>query len=197
MVSLLLSLLLGLPFAQEANFDLRARDNLVLGKGAQSGATYYDVVITRQPAQGVLLKLPYTRKGGKFSFDLHHRVAMTPDFTAAEVTTIIEILTGGTTSLGTYTISDKINPGDKSIEPIIKTGAAELDKAVTALGKKTIELVVRPGPQSISIVGQTQVITRGTNTTRIDTPNARIATVSNLKFEETSGKSPLKKTPQD
>src|ERR1051326_602740 len=131
MISLLLSLLLGFTsMGQETAFDIRARDILILGKGAQSGTTYYDVVITRQPAQGVLIKLPYTRKGGKFSFDLHHRLAITPDFTTADVTTIVEVITGGSTSIGTFTLSDKINPGDKSAEPIIKTRAAELDKDV-------------------------------------------------------------------
>src|SRR5579884_790982 len=134
MVSFLLSLLLAFaPFVQTttdyqpARFDIRARDNLILGKGAASGSTYYDVVITRQPSQGILLKLPYTRKGGRFSFDLHHRIAMTSDFAAAEVTTIVEVITGGTTSIGTFTISDKITPGEKFTENIVKTRAAELD----------------------------------------------------------------------
>ena len=198
MISLLFSLLLAVaPLGQETNFDIRAKNNHVLGKGAQSGTTYYDVVITRQPAQGVLIKLPYTRKGGKFTFDLHHRLAMTKDFTTAEITTIVEILTGGTTSIGTFTLSDKIGPGEKFSETIHKTRAAELDKDVTPIGTKTVTLDIRPGPQSISIVGQTQIITRGTSTTRIDTPNARIATISNLKFEEVSGNNPLKKAPPD
>src|ERR1043165_7078823 len=117
MVLLLLSMLLAwTPFAQEAKdlpFDIRAKDNLLMGKGASSGRNYYDVVITDQPTGGVLIKLPYTRKGAKFSFDLHHRIAMTSDFgDPAEVTTIVEILSGGTTSIGRFTIADTIKPGD-------------------------------------------------------------------------------------
>jgi hypothetical protein len=201
MIALLLSLLMGVvPFTQEADyqsapFDIRSRDTLILGKGAQSGATYYDVVITRQPTLGVLIKLPYTKKGGRFTFDLHHRMAMTPDFAAADVTTIVEVITGGTTSIGTFTISDKISPGETFTEALTKTGAAALDKDVTPIGTKSVSLDIKPGPQSISIVGQTKILTRGTATTRIDTPNARIATVSNLKFEEVTGSNPLKKTP--
>jgi hypothetical protein len=201
MIALLLSLLMAaVPFTQEAEyqsapFDIRARDTLILGKGAQSGTTYYDVIITRTPSLGVLIKLPYTKKGGRFTFDLHHRMALTPDFVAADVTTIVEVITGGTTSIGTFTISDRINPGDKFTEPITKTGAAALDTNVTPIGTKTVSLDIKPGPQSISIVGQTKIITRGTATDRIDTPNARIATVSNLKFEEVTGSNPLKKTP--
>jgi hypothetical protein len=197
MVSVLLSFLLSMtsftsfapPMVQEAKdatFDVRARDVLVLGRGATSGSTYYDVVITQQASSGVLIRLPYTRKGAKFSFDLHQR---------AEVTTIIEVVTGGTTSIGNYTISSKINPGDKFDEPIVKTAAAQIDQYVTPLGRKTITLDIRPGPQSISIIGQTQATTRGTMTTRIDTPGARIATVSNFKFEPVTEINPLKKTP--
>ena len=49
-----------------------------------------------------------------------------------------------------------------------------------------------PGPQSISIVGQMLVISRGTTTTRIDTPGTRIAVVSNFKFQETPAGTVLK-----
>lgn len=192
MVSVFLALLLAL---QITPFDVRAKENLVFGKGEKTGTTYYDVVITQQPAAGVLIRLPYTRKGGKFTFDLHHRIPMTSDFAAAEVTTVIQVLTGAQTSIGTYTISDKINPGDKSAENVLKTSSAPIDQAVAPISTKTIVLDIRPGPQSISIVGQTQIITRGSNTSRIDTPGARIATVSNLKFEEVTEINPLKKTP--
>src|SRR5215510_12259838 len=189
MIALLLSLILPwTPFAQSAQsipFDIRARQNLLMGKGTSSGSPYYDVVITRQPTQGILIKLPYTKKGGKFSFDLHHRIAMTEDFgLPAEVTTVIEVLSGGTTSLGVYTIADRINAEDKFDETIIKASSAEIDRFITPMFRKTITMDIRPGPQSISIVGQMLIITRGTTTTRIDTPGTRIATVSNFKFQE-------------
>jgi hypothetical protein len=174
-------------------FDVRARQNLLLGKGEQSGREYYDVVITKQPNNGVLIKLPYTLKGGKFSFDLHHRIPMTSDFgLPAEVTTIVEVLTGGTTSLGTFTISDMIKDGDKFEEQILKTSTAEIDKYVTPLFRKTVVLNTRPGPQSVSIVGQTLVITRAATTTRVDTQGTRVASVSNLKVEDASAVNPLK-----
>ena len=183
------------PFAQELKelqFDIRARENLLMGKGATSKADYYDVVITRQPNAGVLIKLPYTRKGGKFTFDLHHRIAITDDFgLPAEVTTVVEVLTGGTTSIGVYTIADTINAGDKFQEEIIKASDAEIDRFVTPMSKKTVTLDIRPGPQSISVVGQMLIITRGKTTTRIDTPGTRIAAVSNFKFQETPQGTPL------
>jgi hypothetical protein len=189
MILALISMLLAwTPFAQELkdiDFEVRAKQSLLMGKGATSGRAYYDVVITREPTAGVLIKLPYTRKGGKFSFDLHHRIAMTEDFgLPAEVTTVVEILSGGTTRIGVYTIADKINAGDKFEEPIDKASSAEIDRYVIPLSKKTVTLDIRPGPQSISIVGQMLIISRGTTTTRIDTPGTRIAAVSNFKYQE-------------
>ena len=197
MVLLLISMLLPwLPFVQEGkdiDFEIRARQNLLMGKGEASGKPYYDVVITRDPGSGVLIKLPYTRKGGKFTFDLHHRLAMTEDFgVPADVTTVVEVLSGGTTSVGVFTIADKINLGDKFEEPISKASSSEIDKYVTPLSKKTVTLNIRPGPQSISIVGQMLVISRGATTTRIDTPGTRIATVSNFRFQETPQGTQLK-----
>jgi hypothetical protein len=189
MILTLISMLLAwTPLVQELKdieFDIRAKQSLLMGKGATSGRAYYDVVVTRDPTAGVLIKLPYTKKGGKFSFDLHHRIAMTQDFgLPAEVTTVVEILSGGTTSTGVYTIVDKINAGDKFEEIINKASTAEIDRYVTPLSKKTVTLDIRPGPQSISIVGQMLIISRGTATTRVDTPGTRIATVSNFKFQE-------------
>src|ERR1700757_221608 len=189
MIALFLSLILSwAPFAQQSQampFDIRARQTLLMGKGATSGTPYYDVVITRQPTQGILIKLPYTKKGGKFPFDLHHRIAMTEDFgLPAEVTTVVEVLTGGTTSIGVYTISDTINQGDKFQETIVKASRAEIDKFVTPMSSKSFNIDIRPGPQSISIVGQELIITRAKTTRRIDTPGTRIAAVSNFKFQE-------------
>ena len=190
MILMLISMLVAwTAFAQELKdigFYVRAKQNLLMGKGATTNRSYYDVVITKDPVSGVLIKLPYTKKGGKFTFDLHHRIAMTEDFgLPAEVTTVVEILSGGTTSVGAYTIADQVNPGDKFDESINKTSSAEIDRYVTPLSRKTITLDIRPGPQSISIVGQMLIISRGTTTTRVDTPGTRIATVSNFKFQET------------
>src|SRR5438093_13111387 len=159
MISLLISVLLAwMPFAQEGEdipFDMRARQHLLMGKGGTSGSLYYDVVITRQPTQGILIKLPYTKKGGKFSFDLHHRIAMTEDFgLPAELTTVIEVLSGGTTSPGAYTIADTIHAADKFDETIIKASSAELDKFITPMFRKPSTKDNRPGPQPISLVGQ-------------------------------------------
>src|SRR5438093_3645263 len=179
MILLLISMLLAwTPFAQETksiDFDIRAKQNLLMGKGATTGRDYYDVVITRQPTSGVLIKLPYTKKGGKFSFDLHHRIAMTDDFgLPADVTTVVEVLSGGTTSIGVYTIADTINEGDKFRESIIKASQAEIDKFVTPMSAKSFTIDIRPGPQSISIVGQELIISRCKTTTRIDTPGTAI-----------------------
>src|SRR5437016_13050212 len=104
---------------------------------------------------------------------------MTADFgLPAEVTTVVEVLSGGTTSLGVFTIADNINAGDKFDEPIIKASSAEIDKFVTPMFRKTFTMDIRPGPQSISVVGQMLIITRDKTTTRIDTPVTRIADVS-------------------
>src|ERR1700704_3996441 len=150
MMLLLISMLLArTPFAQEnksIDFEVRARQNLLMGKGETTGRDYYDVIITRTPTSGVLIKLPYTKKGGKFSFDLHHRIAMTDNFgLPAEVTTVVEVLSGGTTTLGVYTMADQINSGDRFDEAITKASDSEIDRYVTPLSRKTIIMDIRPG----------------------------------------------------
>ncbi len=196
MLVMVLFVLMGLTPLGQLNstlkWDNRAAEKLLMGKGQTSGADYYDVVITRQPTQGILIKLDYTRSPTKFSFDLHHRVSLDPAFVyPAEIITNIEVLSGGTTSIGTYTISSTIHSGDSFDEKIDKVSKADVDRYVTPFGTRRISLNLIPGSQSISIVGQSVIVTRGTKTTRIETPGQRIAVVSNFTYEENRPGTPL------
>jgi hypothetical protein len=177
---------------EEQAFEVRARPNLFFGTGVSSNERYYDVPITDQPSEGVLIKLPYTQKGGKLTFDVHHRVAMSEDFgLPAEIMTVIEVLTGGTNHLGTYTLLDDVGPDARPAEEINRASDAEIDRLVTPLVTKTIEINTDPGPQSISIVGRDLNISRSGRTTLIDTPGTRIAMVSNITFETIREGTPL------
>src|SRR5678815_879149 len=137
MLATVLSILMFLsPVARQQNsqllYDVRASDTLLMGKGKTSNLAYYDVVITRQPNSGVLIKLDYTRKNTAFSFDLHHRLSLDPNFTyPAEIITNVEVLSGGTTSIGTFTIVSTINSGDVFEEAVDKVSKADIDRYVT------------------------------------------------------------------
>ena len=189
MIAMLLSFVMAMaPFAQTPGnvlpFEIRADKNLILGKGEKSSETYYDAVITKEASKGILVKLPYTQKGGRFSFDLHHRISLTPNYGDAEVTTIIEVITGSGTSLGVYNLIDKITPASQFDEAIAKVSTAEVDRYITPLSRKTITIETMAGPQTLSIVGKTSIVNRGSTSTRVDTPGIRIASISKLKFAE-------------
>ncbi len=176
----------------ELQFEVRAPRNLFFGTGVSTDRSYFDVPITVLPAQGVLIKLPYTQRGGLLSFDVHHRVGLSDDFgLPAEIMTVIEIMTGGTNQLGVYTLLDDIGPDAQAIEEIARASTAEIDRYVSPLAVKTIEINTQPGPQSISIVGRNLNITRLGRTTLIDTPGTRIAMVSNIRFREIRAGTPL------
>ena len=180
-------LMLFTPLAQQAQlrYEIRAAESRMLGKGQTSGRPYYDLVVTRQPNSGILIKLDYTRSNTTFSFDVHHRLSLGPDFAyPAEIITTVEVLSGGTTSIGTYTIIDTIKAGDVFEEAIDKVSKAEVDRYITPFGRKTITMKLGSGSQSISIVGQSVTVTRGTRTTTINTPGQRVAVVSNFKYLE-------------
>ena len=189
MLSALLSLLmLFTPLARQEvvlKYETRAQESLKFGKGQTSGLQYYDVVVTRQPNSGVLIKLDYSRRNTTFSFDLHHRLSLDPDFVyPADITTNIDVMSGGTITIGSFTVVDTINSGYRFTEPIDKVSKSDVDRYITPFGKKTITLKLGPGNQSISIVGQSVVVTRGAKNVRNDTPGQRIAIVSNFKYQE-------------
>ena len=191
MIAMLLSFVMAMAPVAGAQgpalpFEIRADKNLVMGKGEQSGETYYDAVISKDAAKGILVKLPYTQKGGRFTFDLHHRISLTPNYADAEVTTIIEVINGAGTSVGVYTLIDKVSSSSMFDEPIAKVSTAEVDRYITPISRKTITIETKPGPQTLSIVGKTSIVSRGPANNRIDTPGVRIATVSRLKFAEST-----------
>ena len=141
------------PVAQQPNaellYEVRVADTRLLGKGKTSGLPYYDVVVTRQPNSGILIKLDYTRRNTTFSFDLHHRLSLDPAFAyPADIITTVEVLSGGTTSIGTFTIIDTIKSGDVFEEAIDKVSKADVDRYVTPFGKKTITMKLGSGSQS-------------------------------------------------
>src|SRR5215207_7893247 len=45
----------------------------VLGQGVQSGRTFCDVVITRNPAEGIIVPVPAHTGAVTLTFDLHNR----------------------------------------------------------------------------------------------------------------------------
>lgn len=169
-----------------ALMDIRASDSLMFGVGEESGSQYFDVPITRLAGDGVLIKLGYTQRGGELTFDLHHRAGLSPDFgLPAEIMTVVDVITGSSGRIGTFTLLSTVSEDERSDESLIRVSDAEVDRYVTPLGRRTITLKTEPGPQSISIVGRELTITRDGFVTRVDTPGTRIAMVSNIRFKET------------
>ncbi len=200
LVTLWIGVMLAVPagLAQEQSvgsvldYEVRAPQNLFFGTGVSSGGPYYDVPITELPTEGVLIKLPYTQKGGRLTFDVHHRIGLSDDFgLPAEIMTVVEVMTGGTNRLGIYTLLDQIGPDAASVEPIERATDVEIDRYVSPLSVKTISINTEPGPQSISVVGRDLNVTRSGRTTRVDTPGTRIAMISNIRFEEIREGTPL------
>lgn len=175
------------PQAGEAPLlEVRAREALRFGAGISSGSDYFDVPIVGQADQGVLIKLGYTQRGGELSFDLHHRAALSGDFgLPAELMTVVDVLSGSSTPLGTFTLLSNVTQNAAPDEEIERASDAEVDRYVSPLGRRTIRIQTEPGPQSVAIVGRELTITREGFITHIDTPGTRIAMVSNIRFVET------------
>ncbi len=171
---------------ESLEFDIRARENLFFGTGAESGSDYYDIPITEHPNEGVLIKLPYTQKGGELTFDVHHRVGQSQDYgLPAELMMVFEVVTGGANILGRFTLLHDISADTTAVEPIDRASDAEVDRYVSPVMVRTVAIKTDPGPQSVSLVGRNLNITREGRTVLVDTPGTRIAMVSNIRFEET------------
>jgi hypothetical protein len=174
--------------AEEASplLEVRARESLRFGRGESSGGAYFDVPIVGQADQGVLIKLGYTQRGGELSFDLHHRAALSQEFSLpAELMTVVDVISGSSAPMGTFTLLSTLGNDAAADEEIDRASDAEVDRYVSPLGRRRITIRTDPGPQSLSIVGRELTISREGFVTHIDTPGTRIAMVSNIRFVET------------
>ena len=177
MLSMMLSLLMFLiPVAQQPNaellYEVRVPDTLTAGKRQNfrpcvlrrphhpsAELRRSDQARLQSKEYNVLLRSPSSRCRSI----RHLRILRTSLRT-------VEVLSGGTTSIGTFTIVDTIKSGDVFEEVIDKVSNADVDRYVTPFGKKTITMKLGASSQSLSIVGQSVIMTRGAKTTRIDTP---------------------------
>jgi hypothetical protein len=169
----------------------------VLGQGVQTAQTFCDVVITRDPAAGVLIPLPPHTGAVTLTFDLHNRHTYSEEQAKTSrgyrrYTAMVGLLASDNTPLGRAVVHSEFrNVKDLFDRVSGGTGPGGV-KAVAPTGVESVTVVI-PADEptdTVSIVGLRLTEARIDDTDSFVASGRPIALVSNVMLQYRPGPPP-------
>src|SRR5688572_27501226 len=169
----------------------------MLGVGVQSGRSFCDVIITRDPAEGIIIPLPAHAGAMTLTFDLHNRHLYSEVLAKSgrgfrRYTALIGLLASDNTPLGRAVVHSEFRTAKDLFDRIGGgTGPAGV-KAVAPTGVESVTIVI-PADEptaSVSLVGLRLTETRVDGTDTFLTTLRPIAIISNVMLHYRPGPPP-------
>ena len=159
----------------------------VLGQGVQTARTFCDVVITRDPAEGVIIALPAHTGAVTLTFDLHNRHTYSEELAKTSrgyrrYTAMVGLLASDNTPLGRAAVQSEFRTVKDLFDRISGGTGPGGVKAVAPTGVEPVTIVIPADEptESISIVGLRLTEARIDGTDPFQTSGRPIAIVSNV-----------------
>lgn len=162
----------------------------VLGVGVESGRSFCDVIITRDPAEGIIVTLPAHTGALTLTFDLHNRHTYSEELLKSNrgfrrYTARIGLLASDNTPLGQAVVHSEFRNASDLFDRIGGgTGAAGV-KAVAPTGVESVTVII-PGDEpteSVSMVGLKLTETRIDGTDTFLASLRPVAMISNVMLQ--------------
>ncbi len=166
-----------------------------LGVGVASKVSFCEVTIGRDPAAGILVKIPPHRGNVTLTFDLHarHTYSEEESHAYARYTATVGVLTLDNTLIRRAVVMAEYR-GAKDLLDRIAGGAGPGGvKAVAPIGDENIAIAIPESEDQVSILGEKLTVERVDGTQTFQQPGRLIAAVSNVMIEYRPG--PVKKAP--
>src|SRR2546422_1980699 len=165
-----------------------------LGVGVKTKTAFCDVMTGRDPAGGVLIKLPPHRGPVTLTFDLHNRHMYSEEQVKsrrayARYTATIGVLTMDNTLISRAVVQNEFRTA-KDLVDRVGGGAGGGVKAVAPTGIESITLAIPEGEAQVSLLGEKLAVERIDGTATYSQPGRPIAVVSNVMLEYRPGPPP-------
>lgn len=162
----------------------------VLGVGVQTGRTFCDVIITRDPAEGIIIALPPHTGAVTLTFDLHNRQTFSEELAKTtrgfrRYTAMVGLLASDNTPLGRAVVHSEFRNVKDLFDRIGGgTGPAGI-KAVAPTGLESVTVVIPADEptESVSLVGLRLTETRIDGTDTFVPTGRPVAMVSNVMLQ--------------
>jgi hypothetical protein len=171
----------------------------VLGNGVKSKRAFCDVLIGRDPAEGILVTLPPHKGTAVLTFDLHNRHTYSEEQVRAkkayaEYTATIGVLTPTGELLSRGVVYSAFRTAADLVDRVDGGAGPGGVKAVAPTGTEPITVTVPAGVTQVSILGERLVVRGLEGEESFVSAGRPIAIVSNLTVEYTPAPAPRRTT---
>ena len=170
-----------------------------LGTGVTTGQTFCDVMTGRDPAAGILIKLPPHKGPVTLTFDLHNRHTYSEEqvrggraFT--RYTATIGVLTMDNTLISRAVVQNEFRSAADLVERVGGGAGPGGVKAVAPTGTESISIDIPDTEDEVSILGEKLMVERADGNATYTQAGRPIADISNVMIEYRPG--PAKPAPK-
>jgi hypothetical protein len=163
-----------------------------LGQGVNTAQSYCDVMAGRDPANGILIKLPPHRGPVTLTFDLHNRHTYSEEQVKAgraftRYTATIGVLTLDNTLITRAVVQNEFRVAADLVDRIGGGAGPGGVKAVAPTGLEAISVAIPEREDAVSILGEKLTVDRPDGTATYTQEGRPIATISNVMIEYRPG----------
>ena len=164
----------------------------VLGEGVKTMRSFCDVLTGRDPAGGVIIKLPPHTGDVTLTFDLHNRHTYSEELIKSgrayrQYTATIGILTADNTLLTRAIIQSEFRTAADLLDRVGGGAGPGGVKAVAPIGAEPISVVIPAPEQTVSILGEKLTVDGPDAAGNFQTPGRPVAIISNVQVQYRPG----------
>ena len=170
----------------------------LLGEGVTTKRSFCDVLTGRDPAAGIIIKLPPHTGDVILTFDLHNRHTYSEELIKAKrayrhYTTTIGVLTADNTLLTRAVVQNEFRNSADLVDRVSGGAGPGGVKAVAPTGSESISVTIPAAEQTVSILGEKLLVVGPEGTDNFLAPGRPIAIISNVQVQYRPG--PARRTP--
>jgi hypothetical protein len=160
----------------------------ILGVGINTQQTYCDVLAGRDPAEGILVKLPPHRGDLLLTFDLHNRHTYSEEQVRANrayarYTAVIGVLTMDNTLISRAVVQNEFRKASDVVDRIKSDVGPMGVKAVVPTGLEHVTVTIPQAERQVSILGEKLIVERQDGSATYTSPGRPVAVISNVMIE--------------
>lgn len=168
-----------------------------LGVGVTTRISFCEVAIGRDPAGGILIKLPPHRGPVTLTFDLHNRHTYSEEDVRANraytrYTAGIGVLEMDNTLISRAAVISEFRTANDLLDRLEGGAGPGGVKAVAPIGDEKVSIAIPEADEQVSLLGEKLTVERQDGTTNFTQPGRLIAAVSNVMIEYRPGPPPRK-----
>jgi hypothetical protein len=159
-----------------------------LGTGIKTNQTFCDVMTGRDPAAGILIKLPPHKGPVTLTFDLHNRHTYSEEQVKAgrafsRYTATIGVLTMDNTLISRAVVQNEFRTAADLVDRVGGGAGPGGVKAVAPTGSESISIAIPDTEDAVSILGEKLTVERAEGNATYTQAGRPIADISNVMIE--------------